>query len=51
MVEDVRGPQRMKMLAILKRHPKQKPRQTIQPDYVIDELSEIPAIIEGVNKG
>ena len=50
LVEDIRGPQRMKMLAILKRHPKQKPRQTIQPDYVIDELSEIPAIIEEVNK-
>jgi putative hydrolase of the HAD superfamily len=49
LVEDVRGPQRVKMLAILKRHPKQKPRRSIQPDYVIDQLSEIPPIIDAVN--
>jgi len=49
LVEDVRGPQRVKMLTILKRHPGQKSRPSIQPDYVVDQLSEIPDIIEEVN--
>ncbi len=49
LVEDVRGPQRVKMLTILKRRPDQKSRRSIQPDYVVDQLGEIPDIIEAVN--
>lgn len=49
LVEDVRGPQRVKMLTILKRHPTQKARSSIQPDFEVDRLSEIPPIIERVN--
>ena len=49
LVEDVRGPQRVRMLTILKRQPDQKSRRSIQPDYVVDRLSEIPDIIEQVN--
>ena len=49
LVEDVRGPQRVKMLTILKRREDQKSRPSIRPDYVVDQLSEIPRIIEEVN--
>jgi putative hydrolase of the HAD superfamily len=49
LVEDVRGPQRVKMLTILKRHPRQRLRRSIKPDFVVDKLSEIPDIIRKVN--
>jgi len=49
LVEDVRGPQSVKMLTILKRHPSVKPRATIRPNFIVDRLSEIPGIIEAVN--
>jgi putative hydrolase of the HAD superfamily len=49
LVEDVRGPQRVKMLTILKRRPAQKLRPTIRPNFIVDRLSEIPGIIEAVN--
>jgi len=50
-IEDVRGPKRVKMLTILKRPDEQKARQSAQPDFVVDRLSEIPSIIEKVNSG
>lgn len=49
LVEDVRGPQRVKMLTILKHHPEQKRRPSIKPDFTIEGLSEIPDIIREVN--
>jgi len=49
LVEDVRGPQRLKMLTILKRQPSVKPRATIRPNFIVDRLSEIPGIIQAVN--
>jgi putative hydrolase of the HAD superfamily len=48
-VEDVRGPQRVKMMTILKSHPRQKTRRSIQPDFTVESLAEIPAIIKKVN--
>lgn len=50
LVEDVRGPQRFKMLTIFKRGAETKRRRTsIKPDHTIDRIAEVPAIIEQVN--
>lgn len=48
-IEDVRGPQKVKMLTILKKKPGEKPRGSIQPNFEVEHLSEIPELIAQVN--
>ncbi len=48
-VEDVRGPQRVRMMTILKLPPKQRVRRSLHPDFTVRNLAEVPAIIEKVN--
>ncbi len=48
-VEDVRGPQRVRMMTILKLPTRGRLRRSTQPDFKVQHLSEVPAIIEKVN--
>lgn len=48
-IEDVRGPQRVRMLTILKLPARLKVRGSTQPDFTVEQLAEVPAIIEKVN--
>ena len=48
-VEDVRGPQSVRMMTILKLPVRSKLRRSTQPDFKVQHLAEVPAIIEKVN--
>ena len=48
-IEDVRGPQRVRMMTILKLPTRGRLRRSTQPDFKVEQLAEVPAIIEKVN--